>query len=475
MPSSPTIRRELRPGDLGAIVAHHGRVYLPEYGLDRPSRRTWRRASRPPASAASPARASGCGSSSSDGRHAGSLALTDEGDDQGAVRWFVLDRELRGHGPRPPADRASCSTEARAHGYDGLWLETFSELRAAAAIYRSHGFELVSEDDGPRWGRERITYQRYELSFQDPRPVLEPGEHRLERAALLGQRVGDAGRRARRGPSATTRPARLELAQPSREQAVGEPGHARGELGEVERAVAPAPRGSPPPSGGRSARSRRGNRGRTRSPGSAGRRGSLVARGCSLAASTRRSRLPNAPARPASSIPIRISIRLHMVRYPLGSSLPVSAFGDDRVRDPEPVLRPRRRSTPRTRSSATLPVQVDHRAARVAAAHVGAERSHLALDRAAAVGVLAGHRARRARGAPAVNVSGPFSGKPITAASVALARALDELQRRSRQARHRAAPRGRCAGRSGRRSRRARHRPRRSPWCRPGRRRRARW
>ena len=50
---------------------------------------------------------------------------------------------------------------------DGFILETFSDLRTAAAIYRSYGFRVVSEDHSPRWGRERFTYQRYELSLQD--------------------------------------------------------------------------------------------------------------------------------------------------------------------------------------------------------------------------------------------------------------------------------------------------------------------
>lgn len=46
-----------------------------------------------------------------------------------------------------------------------LGLETFSDLRAAAHIYRSHGFELKWSRVGPGWGRDELAYQRYELSF----------------------------------------------------------------------------------------------------------------------------------------------------------------------------------------------------------------------------------------------------------------------------------------------------------------------
>jgi ribosomal protein S18 acetylase RimI-like enzyme len=161
------IRNDLRPGDLGAIIAHHGETYSAEYGLN---------SAMEAHVAASVAKAGvrgfprererlwivECGE-----RHAGSLALTDEGDDLGAVRWFVIDRELRGHGlgRRLVGELLAA---AREFGLRGLWLETFSDLRAAAAIYRSVGFEVVSEETAPRWGRERLTYQRYELEL-DPR------------------------------------------------------------------------------------------------------------------------------------------------------------------------------------------------------------------------------------------------------------------------------------------------------------------
>ncbi len=46
-------------------------------------------------------------------------------------------------------------------------LETFSELTAAAHLYREHGFEVVSAETGPRWGSAELTYQRYEASLTE--------------------------------------------------------------------------------------------------------------------------------------------------------------------------------------------------------------------------------------------------------------------------------------------------------------------
>jgi ribosomal protein S18 acetylase RimI-like enzyme len=160
----PTIRRELRAGDLGAIVAHHGRVYGEEYGVDPTFEGHV---------ASTVARAAARGFPSSReairlveqyGEHAGSLALTDEGNGEAAIRWFVLSPEVRGRGL---GRRLLGEILARAAevGYSRVCLETFSELEAAAHLYRDHRFELVSAEAAPRWGRERITYQRYELEL----------------------------------------------------------------------------------------------------------------------------------------------------------------------------------------------------------------------------------------------------------------------------------------------------------------------
>jgi ribosomal protein S18 acetylase RimI-like enzyme len=160
------IRRDLRPGDLGEIIAHHGRLYGREYGVDSTFEGHVGASVSAPGGRGFPTANERLWIVETEGRHAGSLALTDEGGGLGAVRWFVLDPELRGKGlgRRLVGELVA---EAEAAGYRGLWLETFSDLRAAAHIYRSHGFELISSETGPRWGRDELTYQRYELSFQE--------------------------------------------------------------------------------------------------------------------------------------------------------------------------------------------------------------------------------------------------------------------------------------------------------------------
>jgi GNAT superfamily N-acetyltransferase len=164
--AEPTVREELRPGDLGEIVAHHGRLYAEEYGVD---------ATFEGFVAAAVARAATRGFPSDreairivelDGRHAGSIGLTDEGGDDAAIRWFLLSPEVRGTGLGRRL-LGELLDLARELGYRRVFLETFSELHAAAHLYLEAGFAVTSADTAPRWGRESITYQRYELWLED--------------------------------------------------------------------------------------------------------------------------------------------------------------------------------------------------------------------------------------------------------------------------------------------------------------------
>lgn len=185
MTSEPRVRRQLRPGDFGAIVAHHGRTYLPEYDLDATFEGHVAASVAQAAVRGFPSRREAICIVEVDGEHAGSIGLTDEGDDEGALRWVVLDARLRGRGL---GRRLIGEMLARAEelGYARVGLETFSELTAAAHLYREHGFRVVWEETGPRWGREQITYQRYELELGNRGRVRAPATGTAPQRRLIG-------------------------------------------------------------------------------------------------------------------------------------------------------------------------------------------------------------------------------------------------------------------------------------------------
>src|SRR3954466_3616845 len=95
---NPEIRRELRPGDYGAIVEQHGRVYGHEYGLDASFEASVASAVARAATAGWPGAREGIWGVEQGGRFAGSPALPDEGEGEAALHWFLLDASLRGHG-----------------------------------------------------------------------------------------------------------------------------------------------------------------------------------------------------------------------------------------------------------------------------------------------------------------------------------------------------------------------------------------
>ena len=155
-----TIRRELAPGDIGAITALHGSLYAAEHrmgplfeadlasGLARAAESGW------------PESSGGVWIVEAEGRVAGSMAWTDEGD-HAKVRWVLLHPDLRGRG-LARALLAELLAEVDGAGHELVVLDTFSDLRAAAGMYRSFGFAVVGSRPFERWGRTG-ELQRYEL------------------------------------------------------------------------------------------------------------------------------------------------------------------------------------------------------------------------------------------------------------------------------------------------------------------------
>jgi RimJ/RimL family protein N-acetyltransferase len=163
--SEISVRRELREGDPEAIVALHDRVYRAEW--ERNDAFVLAVAANVAACRAAgwPERGGAVWLVEREGGElAGSLGLTAEADGTGRVRWFVFAPEVRGGGLGCQLLTELLDT-ARAAGMVRLELDTFSDLRAAAHLYRSVGFKVVSSSARDDWGPP-IIYQHYWLELR---------------------------------------------------------------------------------------------------------------------------------------------------------------------------------------------------------------------------------------------------------------------------------------------------------------------
>lgn len=162
-----TVRNELGPGDIGAIVRFHGLTYAREYGFDNtfeayvagpladfarrgsPRERIW--------IAEQGERLVGC------------IAIVSKSERVAQLRWFLVDPSCRGAGlGRRLIDEAVAF--CRSAGYDSIILWTVSALTAAAHVYESAGFRKVEEKPGRQWGVDVIE-ERYEMNL---RPTRSP-------------------------------------------------------------------------------------------------------------------------------------------------------------------------------------------------------------------------------------------------------------------------------------------------------------
>src|SRR5215470_14795709 len=157
------IRRTLRDGDAEAIAELHRRVYASEYGLNERFVESVHGGVESARSSGWPERGGAVWLVDGDDELLGALGLTDEGEGAGRLRWLVLDRTLRGRGLARSLVTELIG-EARAAGMRNLSLTTYSELTAAARIYRDAGFRVEWERVRDDWG-PTITYQGYTLDL----------------------------------------------------------------------------------------------------------------------------------------------------------------------------------------------------------------------------------------------------------------------------------------------------------------------
>jgi GNAT superfamily N-acetyltransferase len=154
-----TVRTNLKPGDLGAIVSLHGILYAREYGFD-PTFEAY--VAGPLAEFVRSATArERLWLAERAGRLLGCIAVVAATPQTAQLRWFLVDPAARGTGlgKRLLGEAVTFCKEC---GYRNLILWTVSALAAAGHLYRSAGFRKVEEKPGRRWG-VAVVEEKYEL------------------------------------------------------------------------------------------------------------------------------------------------------------------------------------------------------------------------------------------------------------------------------------------------------------------------
>jgi GNAT superfamily N-acetyltransferase len=156
-----TLRHEVRPGDLGNVVALHGVLYAREYGFDatfeayvagplaefvksnRPRERLWL--------------------AEMDGRLVGCVAIVGATETIAQLRWYLVDPSARGQGlGRRLLNEALAFS--RQNGYTSIILWTVSALTTAARLYQRAGFAKVEEKPAFQWG-VAVVEEKYRLDL----------------------------------------------------------------------------------------------------------------------------------------------------------------------------------------------------------------------------------------------------------------------------------------------------------------------
>jgi N-acetylglutamate synthase-like GNAT family acetyltransferase len=157
------IRSDLRPGDIGGIIALHGVLYTADAGFD---------VSFEAFVAASVAEYFETFDPARDrvwiveraGQMCGCLALKGRSPVEAQLRYFLLHPDLRGQGLGRKLIEAFLEC-ARALRYKRIFLLTDEAHTAAAThLYLAYGFRKIDERPVDRWGNS-VAEQRYELEL----------------------------------------------------------------------------------------------------------------------------------------------------------------------------------------------------------------------------------------------------------------------------------------------------------------------
>lgn len=143
-PAEPYLLRPHRPGDIGTVIAAHGRVYAEEYGFDISFEALVARIAADFVDTFDPTRHC-CWIAERDGEVVGSVFVVDADPTTAKLRMLFVDERARGLGIGKRLTEEAMRF-ARAAGYTRMTLWTNDILTAARAIYRKAGFDHVASE-----------------------------------------------------------------------------------------------------------------------------------------------------------------------------------------------------------------------------------------------------------------------------------------------------------------------------------------
>jgi GNAT superfamily N-acetyltransferase len=141
---APYTLRPPRPGDIGAVIALHGRLYAAEYGFDMTFEALVARICADFVEGFDEARHF-CRIAEKDGAVVGSVFVVDADPDTAKLRMLIVDPAARGLGLGKRLTGEAIAF-ARSAGYTRMTLWTNDILLAARGIYAQAGFEMVAEE-----------------------------------------------------------------------------------------------------------------------------------------------------------------------------------------------------------------------------------------------------------------------------------------------------------------------------------------
>ncbi|WP_172328334.1 GNAT family N-acetyltransferase [Mangrovicoccus sp. HB161399] len=153
--------RDLAPGDLGWIIAEHGRHFVGREGFDPDYERLVAEVLVNFLVQRDPGR-DRIWIAARDGRPGGSILCAGEGD-EARLRFFYVHPEARGHGVGRMLLRRLID-HAREQGFERVILSTHAEQEAACRLYSKAGFTCIDSAPSHSWGRP-LTEQTWVLAL----------------------------------------------------------------------------------------------------------------------------------------------------------------------------------------------------------------------------------------------------------------------------------------------------------------------